>query len=117
MVARLIVLGAAGLFVCGFVVTPEYEQQAREDVATCAGYARHESPSFEAAVRSIDPTTGEVRIARQHADARGEFAFEKCLMAIRKWRVVERNLPKTVDPNPPDTPAQGRFAGDGRLVR
>lgn len=119
MLIRLIIFGVAGLFLCGFAVTPEYEQQAREDVATCVSYAKRELPPFEAVVRSIDPTTGEVRIDRLNADARGDFAFGKRLMAMRKWRVVERNLSKTVDPNPQTVgnSAQDRHAGDDGLVR
>jgi len=113
MMRRLVVLGAAGLLLCGFAVTPEYEQQARSDVGFCVGYAKRDSPSFEATVRSVDTTTGGVRIDRVNANARGEFAFATCLMAIRKWRLVERHLPRTVDPTPPAVPGQDRYASDG----
>jgi len=115
MMTRLVALGAAGLLVCGFAVTPEYEQQAREEVATCVGYAKRDSASFDAVVRSVDPTTGEVRIDRLNANARGEFTFATCLMAIRKWRVVERHLPKTADPTPPTAGAQDGYTGKGSV--
>jgi len=115
MMRRLVILSAAGFLLCGFgfAVTPEYEQQARSDVAFCVGYARLDSPSFEAAVRSVDTTTGEVRIDRVNANARGEFAFTACLKAIRKWRLVDQHLPNTVDRTPPAVRGQDRYASDG----
>jgi hypothetical protein len=114
---RHVVVGAASLLLCGFTVTPEYVQQAREDVAFCVDFAKRDAPSFQASVRSIDQQTGQVNIDRLNGSPRAEFAFSTCLTAIHKWRLVERNLPKTVDPTPPDPPAPNRYAGSGPLAR
>ncbi len=113
MIARLAVVSAAGLLLCGFTLTSEYEEQARDEVAFCVGFAKRDAPSFDAAVRSIDPKTGEVRIDRLNSTPRGEVAFGNCLMGIRKGRLVERHLPKTADPTPPAVPPQDRYAGGG----
>jgi hypothetical protein len=112
-VRQLIVLAAASLLLCGFALTPEYEQQARDEVAFCVGLAQRDFPSFDAAVRSIDPATGDVAIDGLNPNARGEPTVARCLMAIRKWRLVERHLPRTVDPTPPPVP----YAGTGPLTR
>jgi hypothetical protein len=64
-------------------------------------YARQTSPRFEAEVREVDLTTGRVDIARTANDARGEVAFSKCLLAVRQWRLIERNLPRVPEPDPP----------------
>ncbi len=115
MITRLVGVGAAGLLLCGFALTPEYEQQARDEVAFCVGFAKRDFPSFEAAVRSIDPATGEVAIERLDSNARGEVTFARCLMAIRKWRLVERHLLSAVDHSPPPGFEDSRYASDGRL--
>ena len=95
---RVIVLGSTLggilLLTCGFVWPPEYADESRADVATCVQYARHSSPSFDAQVRGVDLSTGQVDIQRE-GDARGEVAFSKCLLAVRQWRLIERNLPPT----------------------
>ena len=85
-------LGGTLLLTCGFVWPPEYADQSRADVATCVQYARHTSPAFDAQVRDVDLSTGQVDIQRE-GDARGEVAFSKCLLAVRQWRLIERNLP------------------------
>ena len=114
---RLALATAAGLFLCGFTLTPEYEKQAREEVAFCAAFARRDAPSFDATVASIDRKTGELRIERVNSTPRGEVAFGNCLAGIRKGRLVERHLPKTADPTPPMTPHQDRYAVSGDSVR
>lgn len=90
LLARLnhvIVVSAVGLLACGFTVTSEYQTRVRDDVTACATYAKQESPSFDAVVIRIEPTTGEVRW-RVVGDQRGEFTFIKCLMTIRDWTWV-----------------------------
>ncbi len=114
---RLALAMAAGLFLCGFTLTPEYEKQAREEVAFCAAFARRDAPAFDAAITSIDRRTGELRIERANSTPRGEVAFANCLAGVRKGRLVERHLPKTADPTPPTTPPQGRYAVSGDSVR
>jgi hypothetical protein len=42
-----------------------------------------------------------VDIQRTGSDARGEVAFSKCLLAVRQWRLIERNLPRSAEPDPP----------------
>lgn len=98
---RAIVLGCTVLLTCGFTWPPDYAEQSRADVATCVQYARRTSPRFEAQVREVDLTTGRVDIERTANDARGEVAFSKCLLAVRQWRLIERNLPRTPAPEPP----------------
>ena len=99
---RAIVLGStlSGtlLLTCGFVWPPEYAEQSRADVATCVQYAQATSPTYYAQVRDVDLATGRVDIQRI-GDARGEVAFSKCLLAVRQWRLIERNLPP-VAPEP-----------------
>ena len=116
MRTRVVIVAASG-FLCGFAVTPAYERQARQDVATCVDYAKRQSAAFDATVQSIDRNTGEVSIERLNANARGEYAFDKCLTALRKWRVVERNLPKTVDPTPPTVATPDRYARNPWFIR
>ena len=100
---RAIVLGCTALMTCGFTWPPDYAEQSRADVATCVGYARRTSPGFAAQVRSVDLETGLVDIQRSSDDARGDVAFSKCLLAVRHWRIIERNLPKPADPGPSDS--------------
>lgn len=98
---RAIVLGCTVLLTCGFTWPPEYAEQTRADVAICVQYARQTSPRFEAEVREVDLATGRVDIQRTANDARGEVAFSKCLLAVRQWRLIERNLPRSPEPDPP----------------
>ena len=99
---RAIVLGCTVLLTCGFTWPPEYVEQTRADVAICVQYARRTSPRFEAEVREVDLATGRVDIQRTANDARGEVAFSKCLLAVRQWRLIERNLPRSPEPEPAD---------------
>jgi hypothetical protein len=94
-------LGCTVVVTCGFTWPPDYAEQSRADVATCVQYARQTSPRFEAQVREVDLTTGRVDIQRTGSDARGEVAFSKCLLAVRQWRLIERNLPRSPEPDPP----------------
>ena len=89
------VLGGTVLLTCGFVWPPEYADESRADVATCVQYAQQTSPTYYALVRDVDLTTGRVDIQRI-GDARGEVAFSRCLLAVRQWRLIERNLPPRV---------------------
>ena len=98
---RAIVLGCTVLLTCGFTWPPDYAEQTRADVATCVQYARQTSPRFEAEVREVDLATGRVDIQRTANDARGEVAFSKCLLAVRQWRLIERNLPRSPESEPP----------------
>lgn len=98
---RAIVLGCTVVLTCGFTWPPDYVEQSRADVATCVQYARQSSPRFEAQVREVDLATGRVDIQRTASDARGEVAFSKCLLAVRQWRLIERNLPRSPAPDPP----------------
>jgi hypothetical protein len=98
---RAIVLGCTALLTYGFTWPPDYAEQSRADVATCVQYARQISPRFEAEVREVDLATGRVDIERTANDARGEVAFSKCLLAVRQWRLIERNLPRSPEPDPP----------------
>ena len=93
-------LSGTVLLTCGFAWPPDYADQSRADVATCVEYARYTSPHFEAAVREVDLATGRVDIERTANDARGEVAFSKCLLAVRQWRLIERNLPRSPEPHP-----------------
>ena len=43
------------------------------------------------APREVDLSTGRVDIAHTINDTRGEVAFSKCLLAVRQWRLIERN--------------------------
>lgn len=105
---RAIVLGCTVLLTCGFTWPPDYAEQTRADVATCVQYARQTSPHFEAEVREVDLATGRVDIQRTANDARGEVAFSKCLLAVRQWRLIERNLPRSPEP---EAPALATMAG------
>ena len=93
-------LSGTVLLTGGFAWPPDYADQSRADVATCVEYARHTSPHFEAAVREVNLATGRVDIERTANDARGEVAFSKCLLAVRQWRLIERNLPRAPQPDP-----------------
>jgi len=99
---RAIVLGCAALLACAFTWSSDYAEQSRADVAMCVTYARQVSPGFDARVESVDRETGRVEIRRAAGDTRGELAFSRCLLAVRQWRLIERNLPKPIDPGPPD---------------
>jgi hypothetical protein len=87
---------------CGFAWPPDYVEQSRADVAICVAYARQTSPRFDARVESVDLETGRVEIQRVPGDARGELAFSKCLLSVRRWRFIDRNLPKPIDRGPLD---------------
>ena len=95
---RAVVLGSVAVLTVGFTWPPDYAEQSRADVATCVSYARQSSPRFDAEVRGVDLTTGHVDIQRSASDARGEVAFSTCLLAVRHWRLIERNLPSPTDP-------------------
>ncbi len=97
MRVRLVILAVGGLLLCGFILTPEYEQRVREDVAVCVAHARQDSASFDAFVSRVEPTTGEVSM-RVLGDARGEFAFTKCLMTIRNWTWVGDRVQRVTTP-------------------
>ncbi|MGH7373274.1 MAG: hypothetical protein ACREJY_03525 [Candidatus Rokuibacteriota bacterium] len=99
---RAIIVGCTALLGFGFAWPPDYAEQSRADVATCVGYARQISPSFDANVSGVDLQTGRVDIERSPGDARGELAFSRCLLAVRQWRLIERNLPKLSEPGRPD---------------
>jgi len=93
----------------GFTWPPDYAEQSRADVTTCVSYAQRTSPRFEAWVRDVDLVTGRVDIERSpHDDSRGARAFSRCLLAVRHWRLIERNLPK---PTEPDMPELATMAG------
>lgn len=106
--SRVTLQAIAFAIACGSLVTqtaafmwpPDYAEQSRQDVATCVSYARRISPDFEAEVREVDLATGRVDIQRSAGDARGEVAFSKCLVVVRQWRLIERNLPRPADPDP-----------------
>jgi hypothetical protein len=66
-------------------------------------YTRQTSPQFDAQVRDVDLATGHVDIERSAGDARAEVAFASCLLAVRHWRLIERNLPSRTDPVPTDS--------------
>jgi hypothetical protein len=99
---RALVLTCTVLLCSGFSWPPEYEEQSREDVSTCVSYARRTSPTFEARVLGVDLRTGRVDIERSPNDSRGERAFTRCLLAVRHYRLIERNLPKPIAPPRPD---------------
>lgn len=99
---RAVVIGCAALLTCGYTWPPDYVEQSRADVATCVDYARQTSPRFDAQVNGVDLETGRVDIQRSAGDSRGERAFSTCLLAVRRWRLIERHLPKPPDPGPPD---------------
>ena len=103
---RAILLGSVALLTVGFAWPPDYAEQSRADVATCVSYARRTSPGFDAQVRDVDLATGHVDIQRSTGDARGEVAFATCLLAVRHWRLIERNLPSPTDPGPIDPAAR-----------
>jgi hypothetical protein len=100
---RAIVLTCIVLLCSGFAWPPDYADQSRADVSTCVSYARRTSPIFEAWVRDVDLETGRVDIERFPSDdSRGERAFSRCLLSVRHWRLIERNLPKPTEPGSPD---------------
>ena len=94
---RLVTLAVAGLLLCGFTLTPEYELRIKEDVAVCVAHARQEYASFDAFVSRVEPTSGEVAM-RVLGGARGEFAFTKCLMTIRDWTWVDDRVQRVTTP-------------------
>lgn len=104
---RAIALGSVAMLTVGFTWPADYAEQSRADVATCVTYARQTSPRFDAEVRDVDRTTGHVDIQRYAGDARGEVAFASCLLAVRHWRLIERNLPSPADPGPIDLRREG----------
>lgn len=112
---RAIVLTCSILLCSGFVWPADYAEQSREDVSTCVTYARRTSPSFEAWVRGVDLETGRVDIARSPNDPRGERAFSRCLLSVRHWRLIERNLPKPAEPGKPDLATMAGRAPDSRI--
>jgi hypothetical protein len=108
---RAIVLTCAVLLCSGFAWPPDHAEQSRADVATCVIFAQRTSPTFTAWVRDVDLETGHVDIERA-ADARGERAFSRCLVAVRHWRLVERNLPKPTEPDRPDPATMAGWGSD-----
>ena len=90
------------VFTSGFAWPPDFVEQSRADVEACVQYARHTSPRFAAELRAVDLATGRVDIERTVSDARGEVEFSKCLLAVRQWRLIERNLPRSPVPDPAD---------------
>jgi len=113
MLRRLVLLGSAGLLLCGFSFTADYERDARSDVDFCAGYTRRDVPSFEASVVAIDQTSGAIQIDRRNATGPANAVFDRCMVSVRKWRLVERYLPRTADPTPPTSPVTDRVASRG----
>jgi hypothetical protein len=109
---RAAVLTCTVLLCSGFAWPPEYLEQSREDVSTCVSYARRTSPGFEASVRAVDLATGRVDIERSPNDPRGERAFSRCLLTVRHWRLIERNLPKPTEPGRPDPTTMAGRAPD-----
>ena len=100
---RAIVLTCTVLLCSGFAWPPDFAEQSKADVTTCVSYAQRTSPSFSAWVRDVDLQTGRVDIERSPVDdGRGERAFSRCLLAVRHWRLIERNLPNPADPGAPD---------------
>lgn len=113
---RAIVLTCTLLLCTGLTWPPDYAEESRQDVSTCVSYARQTSPTFEARVLDVDLETGRVDIERSPNDSRGERAFTRCLLAVRHWRLIERNLPRPLDPPPPD-PATMAGVTRAALVR
>jgi len=109
---RAVVLTCTVLLCSGFTWPPDYVEQSRAAVSTCASYARRTSPSFEAWVRGVDLQTGRVDIGRSPNDSRGERAFTRCLLAVRHWWLIERNLPKLLEPARPDPATMAGRAPD-----
>jgi hypothetical protein len=65
----------------------------------------------------VDLQTGRVDIERAAIDdPRGERAFSRCLLALRQWRLIERNLPNPTEPGEPD-PATMAGGGADSLTR
>src|SRR5262245_19040351 len=108
MLKRLVLLCSAGLLLCGFSLTPEYEREAKDDVNFCAGYTRRDFSSFEASVVAIDRASGAIRIDRRNTTGPANALFDRCLVGVRKWRLVDRYLPRTADPTPPTSPPADR---------
>ena len=103
---RAIVLTCTILLCSGFAWPPDYAEQSQADVSTCVSYAQRTSPAFEAWVRGVDLESGYVDIEHfPRDDSRGERAFSRCLLSVRHWRLIERNLPKATDPGVPEAPA------------
>ena len=108
---RAIVLSSVAMLTVGFTWPADYVEQSRADVETCVSYARQSSPHFDAHVRDVDLGTGHVDIQRSADDARGEVAFATCLLAVRQYRLIERNLP---NPTEPDAAAPATSADQAR---
>jgi hypothetical protein len=108
---RAIVLTCTVLLCSGFTWPPDFAERSRADVCTCVMFARRVSPTFEARVRGIDLQTGHVDIERPTEDTRGERAFTRCLLAVRHWWLIERNLPKPTDPVGPDPATMASVSG------
>ena len=103
---RAIVLTCTVLLCSGFA-------WPRADVTTCVSFAQRTSPTFSAWVRSVDLESGHVDIERAAThDTRGERAFSRCLLAVRYWRLIARNLPKPTDPGPLESATMARGATD-----
>jgi hypothetical protein len=113
---RAIVLTCTVLLCSGLSWPPDYAEQSREDVSTCVSYARRTSPTFEARVLGVDLESGRVDIERSPNDSRGDRAFTRCLLAVRHWRLIERNMPKPTDP-PPADPASMAGLAPASLIR
>ena len=114
---RATVLTCTVLLCSGFAWPPDYAEQSRADVTTCVSYAQRTSPGFAAWVRGVDLQTGHVDIERASIeDSRGERAFSRCLIAMRRWRLIERNLPKLTEPGEPD-PTTMADGGSDSLTR
>ena len=117
MLRRLVLLGSAGLLLCGFTFTADYEREAKSDVDFCASYTRRDVPSFETSVVAIDRATGAIQIDRRNASGSANALFDRCLVGVRKWRLVERYLPKTADPTQPTASPTDRVASRDSLAR
>ena len=96
--SRAIIVGCSALLGLGFAWPSDYAEQSSADVATCVAYTRQLSPGFDARVSAVDLETGQVDIERGPSDALGEVAFSRCLLSVRHWRLIERNLPKVTEP-------------------
>jgi len=114
---RVIVLTCTFLLCSGFAWPPDYAEESRADVTTCVSFAQRTSPTFTAWVRSVDLESGHVDIERAAVDdTRGERAFTRCLLAVRYWRLIARNLPKPTDPGQLE-PATMAGGGTDSLTR
>jgi hypothetical protein len=113
---RATVLTCTVLLCSGFAWPPDFAEQSRADVTTCVSYAQRTSPYFTASVRGVDLETGQVDIERPAADPRGDRAFTRCQLAMRRWRLSERNQPNPTEPGEPD-PATMAGGGSDSVTR